>query len=557
MTEAPLRPGRRTTLLHAVAIALVTVATYAGSLDGAFVSDDVARVRDNPLLTSLSAANVRGMFTSFDDSNYIPIKVLSLAIDRQLFGPEPAGFHATNVALHAGCALLVYAILLRLGLVPLAACLTALAWAVHPLQVESVAWISERKNVLSGLFFFAAFLAYLSHSERPRAGAYAAYLVLYVLALPTKMNTMVLPAICLAYEALLRHRLERGQVLAQVPPLGLAALVAWINLHGNAIHGQAWWGGSRVVTWLTSAVVFFRYLRRIVLPVGLEPLYDVRLHGSPLDPPVLLALLGIVALGGITLWAARRRPREAFWLFWLVVALAPMLNLAVPFRSLMNDRYVYLALLGPLALVAFVVADLPSARRPAAVAAGVAIAACVWLSVRQVEVWSNTVSLWTASAVRRPLIGGDPVFRRTDYEQRVAVVQQALAGLPQSGPLHNNLGELYYEAGHLPEALGELETANRLTSDEPTILLNLGRAYLAAGRTAEAEAALTRATTLDPYEFMNHLYLARLHLFGDHDAVKARTALDAGLRIQPDAAPALGREREALARLEAASRPVH
>ncbi|HEY2387159.1 MAG TPA: tetratricopeptide repeat protein [Candidatus Binatia bacterium] len=555
MSDAPVRPGRRTAPLHAVAIVLVTVVTYAGSLDGAFVSDDVARVRDNPLVASLSAANVRGMFTTFDDSNYIPIKVLSLAIDRQLFGPEPTGFHVTNVALHAGCALLVYAILLRLGLVPLAACLTALAWAVHPLQVESVAWISERKNVLSGLFFFAAFLAYLSHSARPRAGAYAAYLGLYLLALLTKMNTMVLPAICLAYEALLRRRLDRRHLLVQAPPLALAALVGWINLHGNTMHGQAWWGGGPVVTWLTSTVVLFRYLRRVVLPVGLEPLYDVPLHGSPLDPPVLLALVGIAALGGVTLWAMRRRPREAFWLLWFGITLAPMLNVAVPFRSLMNDRYMYLALLGPLALTAFVVADLPSLRRPATAAACTAIAACAWLSVRQVEVWSNTVSLWTASAVRRPLIGGDPVYRRTDYEQRVAAVEQALAVRPQSGALHNNLGELYYESGRLPEALGELETANRLTPDEPTIVLNLGRAYLVAGRTADAETALVRATALSPYQFMNHLYLARLHLFGDHDAAKARAALDAGLRVQPDAAPALGREREALARLEAASRP--
>jgi tetratricopeptide (TPR) repeat protein len=194
----------------------------------------------------------------------------------------------------------------------------------------------------------------------------------------------------------------------------------------------------------------------------------------------------------------------------------------------------------------------PAARRGAAAAAGLAVVACTVLSIRQVEIWSDPFSLWKSYA-DRPLLGADPIFRDPDYEQRVAYLQQALAIDPSSGALHNNLGALYYSAGRLPEALPELEEANRLTRDDPTILLNLGRAWLLSGQSSDAETALERAVELRPYDFLSHLYLIRFHVFVDRDAARARAVLDAAMRLQPEEVTrqSLRREREALARLEA------
>jgi Tfp pilus assembly protein PilF len=134
-------------------------------------------------------------------------------------------------------------------------------------------------------------------------------------------------------------------------------------------------------------------------------------------------------------------------------------------------------------------------------------------------------------------------------------LQQALVAAPSSGALHNNLGALYYTAGRLPEALQELEEANRLTGDDPTILLNLGRARLRNGQSSDAEPALQRAVELRPYDFLSHLYLLRFHVFVDHDAARARRVYDAALRLQPESVTrqSLRREREALERLEASA----
>ena len=271
---------KRDIVLLAVAIAVVTIAAFGPSVSGEFVSDDTQSVRDNPLLRSLDGTHLKAIFSSFDDSNYIPIKVLSLAIDRSLWGPSPTGFHVTNILLHVLCALLVFAILMRLEMPPIASCLAALVWAVHPLQVESVAWISERKNVLSGLFFLAAFLLYLSYSETGRTRTYIAIVALFVLATLSKMNTMVLPALCLAYEATYRFRLRRRDLQAALPLLGIGAMVGWYNLSGNPIHGASYHGGSAIVTWLSSSVVVFRYLGNAVLPVSLCSSYDVPLRDS-------------------------------------------------------------------------------------------------------------------------------------------------------------------------------------------------------------------------------------------------------------------------------------
>jgi hypothetical protein len=507
------------------AIALVTSLAYLGSFDGGFVADDLQMVVPNPLLHSLDAQNIKQIFTTFDDANYMPLKVLSLAVDQFLWGPEPLGYHVTNLLLHVGCALLIFSILLSLGFTRADAFFIALLWAVHPLQVESVAWISERKNVLSGFFFFAAFRAYLEFSERPRAITYAVTLFVYSLALLSKMNTLVLPAVCLAFEATFRMRYRWRDLGAAAPMFALGALTAWYNLSGSPTHGESFHGGSAIVTWLSSSVVVFRYLLHTILPIGLSSRYDVPLRGSPFDPAVFASLLGIVAIAAATLWLIRRKKREAFWILWFVITLAPMLNI-VPFRSLMQDRYMYLALLGPVALAGSMLDRLaqPGARRAAAVAASVAVLACVILTARQVEYWSSPVSFWVRDAMVRPLYANEAIYRPKSYPGKLAQLEAAVRDDPDNPTLLNNLGGLHFMAGRVRQALSYFEQANRLDPDEPLNLINLGRVYTRLGRVEEAERTLKRATELRPYNSMPCYYLLDLQL-KTQDVAKARRTL--------------------------------
>ena len=548
-----------TTWLHLIAIAVVTFVAYSDSFHGGFVSDDKVSVVQKESIRSLDREHLVKIFTTFDDSNFIPVKVLTIAIDYHFWGLNPVGYHITNLVIHIACAFVVYLLLLRLDLPPPAALLTSLLWAVHPVQVESVAWISERKNVLSGLFFFAAFLAYIRFSARPSFWGYLGTFALLALALLSKMNTMVLPALCLAYEWTMCHRLRWRDVAAVIPMLLLGAAVAYFNLAGNPIHGTAWHGGSVIVSWLSSFVVFFRYLGKIALPLDLRSGYDVPLRGSLLDPPVLAATIGLVVLAGLTLWLLRQRRREAFWMLWFAICLAPMLNILVPFRAMMQDRFLHLALLGPLALVATVTVRLASARVSRLVGAGAiaAVAICTMLSYQQVKTWRNPLELWKPLALHYPLYAGHRpgAYRHPDHEERVAFLERELARDPLAPIINNNLATTVYTAGDAARALPLYERAARQAPDRPAILANLANTYIYNQRGNEALPFAARAATLAPHMFVTQFTLLRAALFSG-DVAQARQALTACERIRSDARSAMAwqNEKAYLERLEAEQR---
>ncbi len=543
-------------VLQVAAIVAVTMLVFSGSLDGEFVSDDTMAVRDNELIRVLDWAHIKGIFTTFDGANYMPLKVLSLALDYRLWGPTPFGFHMTNIAIHALAAVLVLLICLRLAIAPWAAFFVALLWSVHPLQVESVAWISERKNVLSGLFFFAAFYAYLGFSESGRWRSYFWVFVFFCMALLSKMNTMVLPAVNLAYEGTLHHRLRRRDLAASLPLFAAGAAVASYNLAGNPIHGTHYHGGSAIVTWLSSSVVVFRYLWNFLIPTNLCVYYDVPLRGTIFSLPVFASVVGLIAIGGITGWLVRKARPEAFWILWFGITLAPMLNI-VPFRSLMNDRYMYLALLGPLALLGSVLGAQALSvgnRRVGGGAAVVAVLCCSYLAWERVGVWASPLAMWKDWAARLYYTAGDPVFVAEQWGAKVRHLEEFLASHPSSAAALNTLGGLYYETGQLGEAIRRLEAAARLEPNRAPIFLNLGRAYARAGDLQSAKRHLKRATELDPYSFVAHLNLARVYLTLA-DVERARAELEACARIRPTSSgadPYWRREREYLKRLEAA-----
>jgi hypothetical protein len=526
--------GRRA--LHVAVIVLLATTAYAGSFSGGFVSDDVTAIAGNPLLRSLAPSNLRAIATSFDDANYIPLKVLSLALDYQVWGLTPAGYHVTNLALHVANALLVYLVLLRLGEPAGAACAVALLWAVHPVQVESVAWISERKNVLSTLFFLLGFLVYLRFSEQPRARTYLLLLALFVCALLSKVNTVVLPALMLAYEVGERFRLRGRDLAATVPLLAVGALLAWVNLHGNPSHGVAYHGGSLAVTVRTMSTVLPRYLALALAPWQPSFYHAVPLRGSWLEPAVLGGALTLLASIAVAVALIARRRRGAFWIAWFFVTLAPMLNL-VPFPALMADRYLYIPLLAPLVLVAWGMRALavrfPLLGRGMPALAGAAALACAGFTLARVPVFRNELSLWADWAVRTPYITADRPYGPKPRPAELRILRDALAREGDSAVLHNNLGGIAFEEGRLRDALAELTRARQLDPQDPAIALNLGRAYLHAGDPAAAARTLEDAVRLESPSYFAWLNLGRACL-QLRDAPRARQALEQARRMRPD-----------------------
>ena len=530
------RPSRNTSALTVVAIGIVTVIAYARSFQGGWISDDVSLIVDMPVVHALTAANVRTMATTRTDGvNFIPLNFLSLALDYAIWGPNPFGFHLTNLLVHVANALAIYWLLLRLGESAGLAATVALLWAIHPVQVESVAWISERKNVLSTLCFLLAFHAYVRWSARPRIGTYCAMLALFVAALLSKINTIVLPVVTLAYELMVQRRFRARDVAAVLPMLACGAAGAWLNLHDNVSHGAAYHGGSFWVTLRTSATVIPGYLFNVLLPVRLATFYPVPLHDSWLDPPVAAAAVLIVALAAATVWLAVRRRPEAFWLVWFAATLAPMLNL-LPFPALMNDRYLYLPLLGllvPLVRVVRSALERVGATRATPVLAAATAAALVMLTAARAPVFHDELAYWADFGLRYSYITADQPYGAPPRVAEKRMLQDALTRHPERAALYNNVGAFAFEENRIADAIPPLERGRALDPGDPVIALNLGRTYLLAGRTDDAVATLREAIALEPPSFFAHLNLARA-LLQRGDVAGAREELTRAQAIKRD-----------------------
>ncbi len=530
------RPSRHTSALTVVAIGIVTTLAYARSFQGGWISDDVQLIVEMPVVHALTAANVWTMVTTRTDGvNFIPLNFLSLALDHAVWGSNPFGFHLTNLLVHIANALVIYWLLLRLGESAGLAATAALLWAIHPVQVESVAWISERKNVLSTLFFLLAFHAYVRWSARPRGATYCAMLALYLGALFSKVNTIVLPVVTLAYELLLQRRLRARDLAAVVPMLACGAVAAWLNLHGNPSHGTAYHGGTLWVTLRTSATVIPGYLFNALLPVQLATFYPVPLHDSWLDPPVAAASGTILALAATTVWLGVRRRPEAFWLVWFAATLAPMLNI-LPFPALMNDRYLYLPLLGlvvPLVRLARAALERLHARRAAPALVAATAAAFVVLSDARAPAFHDELAYWADFGLRYSYISADQPYGAPPRLAEKRLLQDALTHHPERAALYNNVGAFAFEENRVAEAIPSLERGRALDPRDPVIALNLGRAYLLAGRTDDAVTTLRDAIALEPPSFFAHLNLARA-LLQRGDVAGARAELTRAQAIKHD-----------------------
>jgi len=537
--------------LHLGVIALAVIVAYAASVHGEWISDDITSIAQNPVLRSLAPGNILLIMSRFEGPNYAPLYMLSYAIDWAMFGNDPTGFHVVNLLFHIADAALVYWLLLRLGERDALAFGVALVWAVHPVQVESVAWITERKNVLSTLFFLLAFIAYVRYSDHPRPRTYAAIVLLYLCGMLTKINVIVLPAVMLTYELTYRARLRRRDVLATLPLFAIAAFLAWVNLHGNTTHGANYHGGSLWVTLRTSATVIPQYLRLIVAPFGLSSFYYTPLRASWLDLDVLGSVILIVGLLGTACVLAWRRHPSAFWILWFFVTLSPMLNI-VPFPALMDDRYLYIPLVGPLVLIAWgvdaVVRRTPAVGRAVPVLVGVAALACVALTIARVPAFHDELSLWADWALRTVYITSDRPYGPAPRPRELQLLRDALAKDESSAVLHNNLGGIAFEEGRMPDALAELSRAYQLEPRNPAIALNLGRAYLYSRQPEAAARILEEAVRLEPPSYYANLNLARAYILNG-DAPRASDALARARAIRPTWSD-LGQVEDALARLE-------
>jgi tetratricopeptide (TPR) repeat protein len=475
--------------------------------------DDHEYVTANPAVRQgLTPAAVRWAFTTFAAANWHPLTWLSHQLDVQLYGLAPAGHHATSLLLHAAAAAALFLALDAMTGSAVPSFVVAALFAVHPLHVESVAWISERKDVLSGLLFALTLGAWARYARRPSVGRYGAAAALLALGLLAKPMLVTTPLVLLLLDVWPLGRVRTAAALARaavekLPLLALCGASAAITLAAqSAGHAVAGLDLLPLPARLANAAVsYLRYAARAAWPQGLAVYYP---H------PGRALSLGLGAAAGVLLLAAtvgalrlgRRSPAVPVGWLWFLGMLLPVIGIVQVGDQAMADRYTYLPLIGLFLAAAW---GLPAAAPPRARAAlgglaAAAIAACIAASLVQVSHWRDDVALfsralavtegnWTAHQGL-----GRALEARGDLDGAEAQYRRALAIRPHFTEARYNLGVLLLERGRFAEAAGHLGAVRRIWPLVADARANYGVALAGSGRLEEATDELRAAVAMKP-----------------------------------------------------------
>lgn len=533
-----------------------TVLAFLPSLQGEFLRwDDDVNFLDNPGYRGLGPARLRWMFTTFHMGLYIPATWMTLGLDYALWGMNAAGYRLTSLVLHAANGLLLYALarrLLRTGMPGPAAgtevatragaAVAALVFALHPLRVESVAWVTERRDVLSGLFCLLAILGYLrarDPGDARRRAWYGLSVAAFALALLSKPMAVSLPVILVVLDIYPLGRLParprrwldrdlRPLWLEKIPfvllsvAAGVVAVLAMRHVGNLKPIADIGIAGRIAVTLYAPAF----YLWKTLLPAGLSPLYELPARVDPLAWPFLLSAGVVVGLTALAIAARRRWPALAATWAVYVVTLLPVSGLVQNGPQIAADRYTYLPAMAWALLAGAGAASGWAAWRSgglpkgaAGAIAGAVVAALVvlgGLTARQVGVWRDTETLW----------------------------RHALATSPSS-IAHSNLADTLFAREQTDEAIRHAREALRIRPNYVDARNVLGLALAQQGRLGEARAEFVRALEIDPTSHVAHNNLGVVFALEGRPA-EAITHFQAVLRLKPDHPDARRNLREVL-----------
>jgi tetratricopeptide (TPR) repeat protein len=504
-----------------------TLVVYNPVNRNAFVNfDDDHYITGNPhVLAGLNWDTVKWAFTNYYEANWHPLTWLSHALDAQLFGLNPVGHHYTNVVLHALNAVLLFLLLQSATGFTWRSLMVAALFALHPVNVESVAWASERKNVLSMMFLLLALYAYEWYARRPAVGRYMLVAGLFACGLMSKPQVITLPFLLLLWDYWPLGRYgsagesPAGQpatmpvLLLEKLPLFLMSLASAVvtmqaQKAGGAIHSAIIYPFRLR---LENAIVSYsRYIGKAFWPTQLSPLYP-----QPLD---LLKFWQVIASALFLLLATTlviRNRRHGYlvtgW-FWFLGALVPMIGLVQVGEQAMADRYAYLPFVGPFVMVCWGSSEWAETKKipiaGLAVPALAVLAALGALTYRQIGYWRNSETLWSyalrVTSVRsykahfNLAVTYDAEGR---YDQAVEQFREAIDPRDDDPRIHLGLGIYDQRHGHAQEAIGEFQAVLRLSSDgtmRANAFSSLGSAYQQLHDYARAKESFAQALQLDP-----------------------------------------------------------
>jgi tetratricopeptide (TPR) repeat protein len=531
------RSQKQTTFLLSLLLTVGVLVSYNPIIHNGFINfDDGGYITGNThVKAGVTWPTVKWAFTTYEQANWHPLTWISHAFDCELFGLNPAGHHYVSVLLHAANGVLLFLLLQSATGFGWRSLMVAALFALHPVNVESVAWAAERKNVLSMLFFLLALYAYGWYARRPNLTRYAAVFGFFVLALLSKPQVITFPLLlCLwdywplcrvgavagaelpveltAYRPGQRPRLPGSWLLLEKAPLLLLSFAsALVTMKAqkaeNALQNLSQY--SLLLRLETAVIAYVRYVEKALWPSKLVALYP---HPTVVYPAwqVGSALAAMALITGLVIHARDQRYLIVGW-FWFLGSLIPMLGLVQVGVQAMADRYAYIPFVGLFLMLTWLAADLAKARHVSAswlaIPAAISLLALGTLSYRQVGYWHDTCSFWQRTLALTPnnYFAHDSLgtYLETQGETDEAAVhfRSALAIRPDDLPANLNLGTYEHSHGNLPAAIARYELVAQYAADlgvRSKAYANLGSVYRQMGDSTKAKPYFETAVQLDP-----------------------------------------------------------
>ena len=567
--------GRFPTLLICLLLAAAILAVYWPVRNYDFINlDDPTYVTENGhVRAGLTCESFLWAFTATDTANWHPLTWISLMLDCQLYGLNPAGHHLTNVLLHSASTVLLFLVLLGMTGSRWRSAFVAALFALHPLHVESVAWVAERKDVLSTLFWMLTLWAYLAYTQRPGVGRYLLILLLFALGLMAKPMLVTLPCVLLLLDYWPLERIQLGQAGSSRTALGPSAVIAQpprrqafrlllektplfvlvavssvvtfvVQKSGGAVGAlEVYPIKIRVANALFSYV---SYMVKMIWPQNLAVFYPHPGQSLPMWQAAAAGLL-LLLISIAVIRAGRRQSYLPVGWLWYLGTLVPVIGLVQVGAQAMADRYTYVPLIGLFIMAAWGVPELLAKyrfqRTVLATLATILLVTLTLVSKRQVRHWQNSVALFShthAVTAKSYLVHnnlGSALNELGKYDEAIAHYTEALRIRPNFAEPHYNLGTALARQGKLKEAISHYTEALRIEPGHAEACNNLGEVLRQQERYDEAISYYSRALQLKPDYPEAHSNLG-IALARQGKLKEAMAHFSEALRLQPDYAAA-------------------
>lgn len=563
-------PNKYLAFLIYAALALATFVAFEQTCRNEFiVLDDPAYVTENPYVKAgITRQSLIWAFTTSHSGNWHSLTWLSHMLDCHLFGLNPFWHHLTNLLFHTASTLLLFWVLKKMTGAVWPAAFVAAAFALHPLHVESVAWVAERKDVLSGFFWILTMAAYTQYAERPGLRSYSLVLLTLCLGLMAKPMLVTLPFVLLLLdywplgrlrwrtqkvgqasqqpksEALHCHQCSLTHLIVEKIPLFVVVAVASITtLIVQQSAGAMLWAENLPlnIRIANAPVSYLRYIVKMFYPIHLAVFYPYPKTLYPDKAVLLLVLVSVLAL----LWI-RRRPWMIVGWFWYVGTLVPVIGLVQVGNQAMADRYTYIPLVGLFIIIAWGARELLAKWRYQRIGLGISAAIVVTAMTvctrMQVRHWQNDITLLghAAEVTENNFIihhiYGDMLARENRFDEAIKQFSEALRINPNDYKAHNGMGQALLKLGKIEKSITHFAAALRIRPDDPWTIHNWGLALLAQGKLDEAIVYFYKVLRIvdwpDAYCNLGLIYTRQ----GKYDL--AIQNYKEALRIDPDFVPA-------------------